>query len=98
LSGLRSEARLAMVNDHGVDLPPSSHMLVVRNEDRPGMIGVVASALGDAGINIADMDVGQSDTGAAALMVISTAEPVPTEVADALRAASGIVSVHSVDL
>jgi D-3-phosphoglycerate dehydrogenase / 2-oxoglutarate reductase len=98
LSGLRSEARLVMVNDHGVDLPPSSHMLVVRNEDRPGMIGAVATELGNAGINIADMDVGQSDTGAAALMVISTAEPVPTTVADALRAVDGIVSVHSVDL
>lgn len=98
LSGLRSEARLVMVNDHGVDLPPSSHMLVVRNEDRPGMIGAVASALGGAGINIADMDVGQSASGAAALMVISTTEPVPTAVADALRAVEGIVSVHSVDL
>jgi D-3-phosphoglycerate dehydrogenase / 2-oxoglutarate reductase len=98
LSGLKSEARLVMVDGHGVDLPPSPHMLVVRNEDRPGMIGVVGTVLGEAGINIADMDVGQSSTGAAAMMVVSTSDPVPADVADRLRATDGVVSVHLVDL
>jgi D-3-phosphoglycerate dehydrogenase / 2-oxoglutarate reductase len=98
LSGLKAEARLVMVDGHGVDLPPSAHMLVVRNEDRPGMIGVVGTVLGEAGINIADMDVGQSASGAAAMMVVSTSDPVPPAVADRLRATPGVVSVHLVDL
>ena len=41
LFGLRNEARLVMVDDHTVDIPPSSNMVVVRNDDRPGMIGLV---------------------------------------------------------
>jgi D-3-phosphoglycerate dehydrogenase len=98
LAGHNGEARLVAVDGHGVDLPPSPHMLVVRNEDRPGMIGVVGTVLGEAGLNIADMDVGRSPTGAAAMMVVATTEAVPTEVAEALRAVPGIVSVHSVDL
>ena len=36
LFGLRDEARLVMVDDHAVDIPPARHMLVVRNDDRPG--------------------------------------------------------------
>ena len=33
-------------------------MLVVRNDDRPGMIGTVGVVLGDAGISISSMAVG----------------------------------------
>ena len=60
LVGQRGEPRIVMIDDHTVDVPPASHMLVVRNDDRPGMIGIVGTVLGDAGVNIADMDVGRS--------------------------------------
>lgn len=98
LVGLRSQPRLVMVDDHTVDVPPAPHMLIVRNDDRPGMIGVVGSTLGKAGVNIADMDVGQSSAGVSALMVISTAEAVPADLQDEIRAAEGIVSVDAIDL
>jgi D-3-phosphoglycerate dehydrogenase len=95
LVGLEGEARLVGVDDHRVDVPPANHMLVVRNDDRPGMIGRVGTIMGDAGINIADMDVGQAATGESALMVLATTAPVPAEVQDRLRAVDGIVSVAS---
>jgi D-3-phosphoglycerate dehydrogenase / 2-oxoglutarate reductase len=95
LVGLEAEARLVIVDDHRVDLPPANHMLVVRNDDRPGMIGKVGTIVGEAGINIADMDVGQSASGVSALMVLATTEAVPAETQDALRAVDGIVSVAS---
>ncbi|MEJ5255220.1 MAG: ACT domain-containing protein, partial [Acidimicrobiales bacterium] len=98
LVGLKGEPRIVMVDDHTVDVPPARHMLVVRNEDRPGMIGVVGTVLGRAGINIADMDVGQSAAGVPALMVLATSEAVPAEVQEELRAADGIVSVHAIEL
>jgi hypothetical protein len=41
------------------------------------------------------MDVGQSASGASALMVLCTSEPVPTTVQDALRSVDGITSVSS---
>ena len=81
-----------------VDVPPSAHMLVVRNDDRPGMIGAVGTLLGDADINIAGIHVGQSAAGLGALMVLATASPVPVEVVRRLESTEGIVSVHAVDL
>ena len=96
LFGLRDEARLVMVDDHAVDIPPARHMLVVRNDDRPGMIGLVGALLGRAGVNISDMDVGRSPSGEAALMVLSTDQAVPADVVDELRAAPGILRVHTV--
>ena len=95
LVGLEGEARLVGVDDHRVDVPPANHMLVVRNDDRPGMIGRVGTIMGEAGINIADMDVGQAPTGESALMVLATTEPVPVPVQDQLSGVDGIVSVAS---
>ena len=84
-----------MIDDHAVDIPPARHMVVVRNDDRPGMIGMVGSLLGEVGVNISDMDVGRSPSGEAALMVISTDQPVPEKVLARLRAAPGIIAVTS---
>ena len=39
------------------------HLLVLRNEDRPGRIGAVGVALGEMGINIQAMDVGRREEG-----------------------------------
>jgi len=93
LFGLRDEARLVMVDDHTVDIPPARHMVMVRNDDRPGMIGLVGATMGRAGINIADMDVGRSPSGVAALMVLSTDQPLPPEVVAELAGADGILHV-----
>jgi D-3-phosphoglycerate dehydrogenase / 2-oxoglutarate reductase len=92
--GRRAEQRIVRIDDHSFDVPPSPHMLLVANDDRPGMIGLVGTLLGSVGLNIADMDVGQSGHGAA-MMLISTTAPVPAEVIGALRAADGITSVST---
>jgi D-3-phosphoglycerate dehydrogenase len=99
LVGLRSQARLVMVDDHSVDVPPARHMLVVRNDDRPGVIGRVGTIIGlDHGINIADMDVGASPTGDSALMVVATDGPVPPDVVAQVRAAEGVVAVSVISM
>ena len=90
--------RIVGINDHSVDMPPSSHMLVVRNSDTPGMIGKVTTTLGDAGINIADMDVGTNAAGEAALMVLSTYSPVPLEIVERLRSIPGVFDARAIDL
>ncbi len=94
LSGRAGAHRIVAVDGYSCDLPPSDNLLVVHNDDRPGMIGVVGLALGNAGINIADMDVGRTDTPGEASMVIATTAPVPSEVLAALESTPGIVSVH----
>ncbi|MDH3705447.1 MAG: phosphoglycerate dehydrogenase [Acidimicrobiia bacterium] len=98
LVGPGGEQRLVLIDDHAVYLPPADHLLVIRNDDVPGMIGMVGSELGDAGVNINQLQVGQSDEGVGAIMAFVTAGPVPVEVQDRLRAHDGIVSVRAIDL
>ena len=93
LVGPRREARLVLVDDHITDVPPANNMLVVRNDDRPGVIGVVGTLLGNATVNIADMDVGKALKAGTAVMVIVPTAPVAPEVVAALRAAPGILDV-----
>jgi D-3-phosphoglycerate dehydrogenase len=96
LSGPRSEPRLVLVDDHVVEVPPAKHMLVVRNDDRPGMIGVVGTALGEADVSISSMAVGPSRTGPTALMVLSTDRHVPDDTFTLLQASEGILDIHRI--
>lgn len=96
LVGSRGDARIVMVEDHSVELPPARHLLVVRNDDRPGMIGLVGTALGNAGCNIQNMAIGQSPNAETALMILSTEQAVPAGVVEELRRAPGILDVRRV--
>jgi D-3-phosphoglycerate dehydrogenase len=93
LVGLVSKASIVMIDDHDIDVPPADNLVIVRNEDRPGMIGTVGAVLGSAGVNIDDMAVGSSPEGEKALMVMATDRPLGEAAANELREADGITSV-----
>lgn len=96
--GTRIEPRIVTVDGHSVEIPPAQSMLVVRNDDRPGMIGVVGSALGESGISITSMAVGPSPATGTAMMVLSTGTPTPGATLDALRGHQGIIDIHAISL
>jgi D-3-phosphoglycerate dehydrogenase len=98
LYGKLDAPRIVAIDDHIVDIAPSSHMLVVRNVDVPGMVGIVGTILGDGGINIKELDLGTGPTGDAALMVLSTSTAVPPEVVGQLRSRDGIVGAQAIEL
>ncbi len=96
--GTRVETRIVSVDGHAVEIAPASSMLVVHNDDRPGMIGQVGLALGAAGISIASMAVGPDPKTHTALMVLSTLEPTPAAVLEQLRDTDGIEDIHLITL
>lgn len=98
LLGLSNEARIVGIDGHDLDVPPSDHLLVIRNDNRPGMIGKVGTALGDAAVNIDDMDVGRDHAGRTAVMVLAIHAEVPAELLAVLRALDGVISVDSVSV
>jgi len=97
-AGVRVEPRVVMVDDHDVEVPPARDMLVVRNDDRPGMIGFVGTVLGESGVSISSMAVGRSRQGSTALMVLATDVPASDEVVAKLREDPGIFDLHRVTL
>jgi D-3-phosphoglycerate dehydrogenase / 2-oxoglutarate reductase len=97
LAGLRMEPRIVMVDDHEVEVPPSRHLLVVRNDDRPGMIGSVGTTLANHNVNISNMALGRAKGGGSALMVLDTDGAVPQEAIVQLRSTAGITGVDPID-
>jgi D-3-phosphoglycerate dehydrogenase / 2-oxoglutarate reductase len=97
LAGRSATERIVMIDDHGVELPFAENLLVVRNDDRAGMIGIVGHACGEAGLSISSMAVGQTAGEAGtALMALATDVPVPYDVIRSLRSTDGILDVHRV--
>jgi D-3-phosphoglycerate dehydrogenase len=94
--GNSSEPRIVEVDGHGVEVPPSTHMLAVKNDDRPGKIGLVGTVLGEAGISISSMGVSPAETGGTALMILAVGSEVPEEIVEQLGAAEGILYARSV--
>ncbi len=86
--------RIVMIDDHAVDVHVAENLLVVRNDDRPGMVGIVGTALGEANLSILSMAVGQSPVAETALMVLSIDRRVSDEVLEHLRRSDGILGVH----
>jgi D-3-phosphoglycerate dehydrogenase len=96
--GTRLETRIVGVDGHSIEIAPASSMLVVRNDDRPGMIGLVGVALGEAQISIVSMAVGPDPKSKTALMVLSTSTPTPSVVLEKLRDTDGIEDIHLITL
>jgi D-3-phosphoglycerate dehydrogenase / 2-oxoglutarate reductase len=62
--------RVIEVNGIETEAQLGPHMLYVRNEDKPGIIGALGKTLGDAGINIATFHLGRSRQGGEAIALI----------------------------
>ena len=77
---------------------PRGYMLVVHNDDTPGMIGASRPCSATRSVNISDMDVGRSPSGEAALMVLATDSPVPPETIAQVLAVPGVQSARAIDL
>lgn len=96
--GTRVEMRIVSIDGHSVEITPTTHMLVVRNNDKPGMIGRVGTVLGEAGISIDQMSVAPNPNAQTALMVLSTPSATPQSVVDALNASEGLFGIHVITL
>jgi D-3-phosphoglycerate dehydrogenase / 2-oxoglutarate reductase len=98
LVGPRMQPRLVEVMGFDMDIVPEKHMLFIRNEDVPGMIGKLGTILGEHGINIGNMAVGRGKPGSRAAMAVTVDEPVPEEVRKALLETPGFNQAWAVTL
>ncbi|MED5553088.1 MAG: phosphoglycerate dehydrogenase [Actinomycetota bacterium] len=93
-----NEPRIVMIDDHSVEVPFANYMLVIRNDDRPGMIGIVGTILGRAEVNISFMGLGRDRRGDHALMALAADAGIADDVLETLNAEPGIRSVSLVRL
>jgi D-3-phosphoglycerate dehydrogenase len=66
--------RLVDVQGISVEAEFGSHMLYIRNWDKPGFIGSLGSLLGESGVNIATFHLGRSARGEEAIALVEIDE------------------------
>ena len=62
--------RIVEINGFQLDIEPKGKMIIMRNNDVPGVIGSVGKTLGDNNINIADFRLSRGKDGALAVILI----------------------------
>ena len=98
LVGINQRERIVEVNGFDVDLEPTDHLAFLTYVDRPGMVGTVGRILGDAGINIAGMQVSRDQRGGQALVALSVDSAIGGEPMAEIEAAIEAASVRGIDL
>src|SRR6266487_1190637 len=96
--GKRDGERLVHVLDFDLDMAPAKHMAFFVYEDRPGVIGRVGTILGQAGVNIASMEVGRKQAGGLALMGLTLDSPILPEVLSRISEAIGAEHCRQITL
>ena len=91
-------SRIVHIAGHYVETNPTGHFLFVENDDRPGIVGVIGSALGSAEVNIANMSLSRNVERKTAVTVIEVDEQPPASLLELLRSTPGILRVLSFEL
>ncbi|RVN80585.1 phosphoglycerate dehydrogenase, partial [Sinorhizobium meliloti] len=82
--------RFIQIKGINLDADVGNHMVYITNTDVPGMIGFIGSTLGDAGVNIANFQLGREKQGGDAIALLYVDGPVSEIVLDKLRANEAI--------
>jgi D-3-phosphoglycerate dehydrogenase / 2-oxoglutarate reductase len=98
VAGPREAEKLTELDGFELELTADGILLFFRYADRPGVVGTVGSILGDAGVNIAAMQVSRREAGGEALMTLTVDGTVAPELLAAAAGAIGATAASTVDL
>jgi D-3-phosphoglycerate dehydrogenase len=90
--------RIVEIDRLYVDTNIQGHFLIVRNDDRPGIVGALGTALGNAKQNIANLSLARNKTEGNALTVIEVDEPLSEALMTSIRAIPGVLSATGATL
>ncbi|MEO2073976.1 MAG: phosphoglycerate dehydrogenase [Bacillus sp. (in: firmicutes)] len=91
-------ARILKINQYRIDVKPEKYLLYIKHRDVPGMIGKVGSLLGDHNINIGTMQVGRTEVGGEAIMVLTLDKTLSPNVIRVLKLVDGLKEAQVLEL
>lgn len=90
--------RIVRIDNYSMDVIPEGHMLLVHHKDQPGAIGRVGTKLAENNVNIATMQVGRSEVGGDAIMMLIVDKPTEDLDVGRLLDLPDIYQSRSIDL
>ncbi|MBA1340601.1 MAG: hypothetical protein C5S40_00485 [ANME-2 cluster archaeon] len=86
----RKEPRLVRLNSFRLEALPAGPMLLVYNNDVPGVIGALGTTLGQGGMNISRMTVGREEASNQNVILLNTDTLVESELLGKVTALTDI--------
>ena len=96
--GSPDNPRIVRVQSQPTEIVPFGVVLLLRNADRPGMVGYLGTLLGRHKVNIASMSLSRDTAGGQALTVLNLDSVPPREVLDEIQKDPDISNVKVVKL
>ncbi len=93
-----NQLRLVEIDGIEVDAVLQGHILIIKNDDTPGVVGRIGTKLGEHAINIARMNVGRKPGSGRAIMLIEVDASVPDGVLGALLKIEGVREARAIRL
>ncbi|HAR45490.1 MAG: phosphoglycerate dehydrogenase [Nitrospirae bacterium GWC2_57_13] len=94
----KKEPRIVQVDNFPMETVPDGYMLVLMNNDKPGVIGGIGTILGQNGINIARMQFGREKQGGLAVSVVSIDSPVSDDLMEKIKKLPNVLSVKLIKI
>jgi D-3-phosphoglycerate dehydrogenase len=98
LIGKSNAQRIVGINGREVEVAAEGSLLVLENNDQPGMVGSVGTLLGQDGVNIADMSLSRLTPGGTAYMVVRVDHEPSEKARAAIKANAAIKFAKFVQL
>ncbi len=86
----KNEPRLVRLNSFRLEALPAGHMLLVYNNDVPGVIGALGTTLGKSKVNISSMTVGREEASKQNIILLSTDESISKNLLEEVQALENI--------
>jgi len=90
--------RLVLVDGVPVEAPLEGNQIIIKNDDRPGVIGAVGTVLGRHGVNIANFALGRTAECAIGVVGVDDGDKVTAPVIAELRAIPAVMTAQLVRL
>lgn len=98
LAGQKQVQKIVEINGYDLELTLSNHLIVFEYDDRPGVVASYGTILGEAGINIENLQVSRDDKMSRALSVLTIDANIGEEVVAQLREAIGASDITVVEI
>jgi len=94
----KQDPRIVRIEKFSMEVIPEGHMIVLYNNDKPGVIGNIGTTLGNNGINIARFQLSREHVDGKALVVLSTDTVVPPDILKKLRELPNVLSLTQLEM
>jgi D-3-phosphoglycerate dehydrogenase len=92
------QPRIAKIDGYYVEAAPLGEMLVIKNWDKPGIIGNLGTLLGKQDINIAAMTFGRQKAGGVAISVLNVDSKISPEILEKIKKTENILAVKVINV